>query len=179
MTLLTVAQFREHAPSTIVDAAIQSVLDAAEAEITAYAGPVGGAVTERVPGGGSSLVLSRRVSAVTSITETRSLTDTALAVDDWRQRSPYVLERLRTGTNPRSAWAGAVAVVYTPVDDTAVRTMVQVALAKLDIATNPGLAAQTIGSWTEQYASNSAWNAAEERASILARLKEPAMAVVD
>ena len=179
MTLLTVDQFREHAPSTLVDAAIQRILDATEAEITAYAGPVGGTVTERVRGGGSSLVTSRRVSAVTSATETRWSTDTVLAANDYRIRSPYVLERLRTGTNPRSYWARDVAVVYTPVDDTAIRKMVQLALAKLDIATNPGLAAQTIGSWTEQYASNSAWNADEERRSILSRLKEPMAAVVD
>lgn len=179
MTLLTAAQFREHAPSTLIDAAIGRLLDDAEQEITRYAGPVGSTVTEWAAGDGAFLATSRRVSAVTSITETRWLASTTLATDDWRLRSPYVLERLRTGTNPRSCWAGTVSVVYTPEDDTATRMMVQLDLCKLTIATNPGLAAQTVGSWTEQYAANNAWNPEEARASILARLREPGMTVLD
>lgn len=178
MTLLTVAQFREHAATTLVDDAIQRLLDDAEAEITAYAGPVG-SVTEYPAGGGSILTLSRRVSSVGSIAETRYSTTTTLAVDDWRQRSGYTLERLRTGTNPRTGWASDVTVTYTPADDTATRKMVQLELCKLEIATNPGLASQTVGAWTEQYTANSAWNPEEARASILSRLREPSMAVVD
>jgi hypothetical protein len=178
MTLLTVGEFREHAPSTLVDAAIQRILDAAEAEITAYAGPVGSAVTERVRAGGSTLVVSRRVSAVTSITETRWSTDTLLATNDWRLRSSYVIERLRTGTNPAGTGPGEVAVVYTPEDDTAVRKMVQVELSKIDIATNPGLASQTIGSWTEQYIQPGQSDPVEQRRLALGRLREPGMAVV-
>lgn len=176
-TLLSPDDVREHAPTTLSDTALQRLLDDADAQIVAFAGPLG-SVTEIVRGGGSSLVLARRIGSVTSITETRGVTTLVLAADDWRQWSGYVIARLTTGTNPRHCWAPEVAVVYTPVDDTATRKIVELELVKLEIANNPGLTAQTIGSWSEQYAANSAWNPEEARASILARLREPRAAVV-
>jgi hypothetical protein len=130
-----------------------------------------------IDGGSSRLVLSRRAGSVTSVTETSGTTTTTLA-DDWRLRSAYVLERLNTGTNPRWTWSRLATVTYVPVDDTDTRIVVQLELVKIAIARNPGLAAQTIGAWTEQYVNNSAWNPDLERASILARLLDPSIGVV-
>jgi hypothetical protein len=59
MTLLTVDQFREHVETSLVDDAIQRLLDDAEAEIIRYAGDLG-SITELIDGGSSRLVLSRR-----------------------------------------------------------------------------------------------------------------------
>jgi hypothetical protein len=108
-----------------------------------------------------------------------SSSELALAANDYRQLSGYVFERLVTGTNARRYWYGPrVAVVYTPVDDTDIRKMVQLALCKLDIATNPGLASQTIGSWTEQYTQAGQASPEELRADILGRLREGGMTVI-
>src|SRR4051812_3591782 len=100
MTLLTVDQFREHVETSLVDDAIQRLLDDAEAEIIRYAGALGSR-TELVDGGSGRLVLTRPVGSITSVTETFGTTDTILAADDYRQRNVYVLERLYTGTNGR------------------------------------------------------------------------------
>lgn len=177
MTLLTVDQFREHVETSLVDDAIQRLLDDAEAEIIRYAGDLG-SVTELIDGGSSRLVLSRRAGSVTSVTETSGTTTTTLDADDWRLRSAYVLERLNTGTNPRWTWSRFATVTYVAADDTDTRAVVQLELVKIAIARNPGLAAQTIGAWTEQYVNNSAWNPDLERASILARLLDPSIGVV-
>lgn len=178
MTLLTIAEFKEHVTTTLGDDAIQRLLDDAEAQIVAFAGPTGD-VTELVDGGWGRIVLSRRASAITSITELLWTTNYVLATNDWRQRGPYVLERLRTGTTPRLAWAPIVTIVYTPADDTDSRKIVQLELVKLEIAYSPGLASQTIGAWTEQY---DGWRSGPihlQRADILSRLREPGMAIVD
>lgn len=179
MTLLTVTEFREHVTTSLGDAAVQRLLDDAEAEIIAYAGDVSTA-TELMAGGTSRIVTSRPIDSVTTVVERDGgSSSVTLATDDWEMFGSFVLLRSRDGTNHSSYWRGPVRLTYVPVDDTATREIVQVELCKLAIAFNPGLAAETVGSWTQQYASNSAWNAGEERANILSRLREsPLMAVI-
>src|SRR4051812_32318304 len=98
MTLLTVDEFRLFVPTSLGDDELQILLDAAEAEITAFAGPVG-AVTDLVDGGYGTVVTSRPVESITSISELVGTTTTALSTNDWRLRGTYVLERLTTGTH--------------------------------------------------------------------------------
>lgn len=170
MAILTVDELRKHVNSDLVDDALQRLLDAAEEAIVDRAGAPG-ARTEIVGGGSRFISVARPISAVTSVTEAWLETSTTLSADDYLIRSgDLLIERLNTGTNPRRTWYGDVTVVYTPVDDTETREAVQIDLVKLALAYSPLLTGQQIGSWSEQYAANSAWNNLEERESILSRL---------
>lgn len=177
MTLLTVDELREHITTSLVDDALERLLDDAEAAIEQYAGPVASAV-DLVDGGVSKIVLSRPVDAagdITTIVERSGRTSpVTLAVDDWALRGRYVLERVTGGTNSSSYWRGPVSVTYTPVDDTATRKMVQVDLIKLAISANPGLASETVGAWTQTFASLISKGVPELRGDILSRLRETA-----
>ena len=134
------------------DAALQLMLDAAEEAIVKRAGAVG-AVTELVTGGWTTLVLDRPIASVASVTVDYDGTPLVLAVDDYRFNvGGYVLRRL-SGTNSAYDWAGTVRVTYTPVDDTDTREMAQVGLVRLYISSHPGLVSQTIGDWSETFAS--------------------------
>jgi hypothetical protein len=94
---------------------------------------------------------------------------TTLAADDYELRSTgYTLRRLTGGTNPASFWRDRVRVTYTPLSDLALREVAQIELVKLDVAFNPTLAAQTIGSWSETYQQGKSYP--DQRADILASL---------
>lgn len=180
--LLTLDEARGLTDSALEDESLQLVLDAAEAEITRYAGPVGER-TETFTSGGRLLSLSKRAASISSITETSfsSYDVTTLASDDYfAWPNAYVLERKTGGTNSRHTWWGRrVAVTYVPVDDVDLRKGVQADMCQLMINYAPGVTSETVGSWTRQLASNSVWNQSEERAAILSRLSSAGrMAVV-
>ncbi len=176
MTLLTVADFRGHVTTSLGDDEVQRLLDAAEEAIIKVAGPTIDEylvtdMTERFRPRGPSILLSRRAESIVSVTEYAHRADpTELAADDYALASSgLVLRRLRDGTNPATAWHADVDVTYTPYSDTASREVAQLELAKLEIAFSPGLTAQTIGSWTEQYA-QSGTSYSSQRDAILASL---------
>lgn len=175
MTLLSEAQIREHITTALVSDALMRLADAAEEAIIERAGPtldeyILTDVTERFRPSGPALMLSRRAESVVSVSEYAHRSDpTELAADDYAlSSSGNMLRRLRDGTNPATAWHPDVDVTYTPFTDTASRYRVQLELIKLDIAFNPTLASQTIGSWTEQYAQGRPYH--EQREDLLASL---------
>jgi hypothetical protein len=181
MTLLTTAEYRAFDPvADIEDAALQLLLDAAEADIVRVAGPVG-SYTEYVDAGGRLTILGRQAAAIGSVTETARLSTSpvTLSADDyllWPRGT--VLERLGTGTHPRSYWSGRVTVTYTLADDSDIRKVVQRDLVSLALNYSPGLTSTTVGSWTEMY-SQAVGAQEQERQSILARLSDgPRMAVM-
>ena len=161
---LSVAQLRTFVDSELGDDALQALLDAAAEAIAEVAGSTD-AVTEYLAGGYARIVTVRQVASVTSITEDGIL----LGTDDYRAAG-YVLTRLATGTHPASRWGRESVAVYAPADEAAERDRVQLALVKLDLTHNPGLASERVGDWQEDYTSNSAFNYETERASILASL---------
>ena len=171
--LLTLDEFRGLSESTLDDEPLQLLLDAAEAEITGFAGPVG-EITEIINTGGRLLVLGRPAASITSITETSRITPsqvTILAADDYlAYPGGLVYERLRGGTNSRSAWYGRVTVTYVPEDDLDIRKGVQADLVNLMLNYAPGYTSETVGAWTRQLGSNREWNQSTERGSILSRL---------
>jgi hypothetical protein len=170
MTLLTVDELREHVTTSLGDDALQRLLDDAEAAITAYAGEVGAAV-EIVSGGSPTLTVGRPIESITSVRERDGWqTPTTLATDDYEQIGPFVLGRLRYGTNSAPTWRGPVRVTYAPVDDTATREIVQLELVKLAISFNPALASETVGAWTQTFVSSQK-TYPEQRGDILARLR--------
>lgn len=170
MPILTVEELREHVETPLGDDALQRLLDAAEEAIIARAGAPG-ARTVVFGGGFRFLSLPRPASAITSIVESSGDTSRTLVADDYELRPDgYLIERLNTGTYPRTYWWSTVEVTYTPVDDTATREEVQIGLVELAVTSKRGLTGQTIGSWSEQYANNAQWNAEAEREALLSRL---------
>lgn len=181
MAILTVAQLRTHIAyptGTDADAALQRLLNAAEEAILEAIGAAG-ALTELHTGGYLHLILSRPITTMTTVIEDVDGESLTLASDDYRFTvGGFVLERLSTGTNPRSTWLGRVSTLYTPVADTSTRELVQIELCRIFINHHPGLTSQTIGDWSETFASNSVWNYAMERDAILAQLAPPSGMVV-
>lgn len=179
MTILSVADLREHVNSDLGDDALERLLADAEAAIVARAGAAGDR-TQIAGGGYRFIALHRPAATITSIVETVGNVDTTLAADDYRLRpGGYLIERLLYGTNPRSTWDRRVTVLYSPVDDDAIRIVVQIDLIKLALTYAPGLSSERIGDWEEVFANSSAWNNDEEREAILCRLDpEPGMVVV-
>jgi hypothetical protein len=178
MAILTVDELRTFVTTDLGDEALQTLLDATEAEIVALAG-ASGARTEITDGGSRFISLARPASAITSIKELVGSVETTLATDDYLlYPGGMLIERLDYGTNPYPRWHGQVTTVYTALDDEALRKAVQLALCQLDLNYKPGLAEETIGEWTERYSNNSAWNIESERQSILARLGVSAGMVV-
>lgn len=182
--ILTVDEIRAYVETDLDDASLQRLLDAAEAAIVSYAGSPGEA-TQLVDGGVGRLALARRAASMTTVTESRGTTTTTLDADDYRIRADgYVLERLNTGTNPRSRWYGQISLTYVPVDDSATREAVQIELVRIDLASSSGaggggLKSESIGDYSASFGSTDSRTPEQQRADALARLNpEPMMAVV-
>ena len=141
--ILSNAQLQEHVETDLSDNALQRINDAETAEIIRRFGDYDTA-TELLPGGEVMLVLSQKAGSFTSVTETVSDTDTALAADDYRLWYGAMLERLDDGTNPRSTWGDRVSVVYVPEDKLPQRRLVLINLVKLAIEYR-GLKSEDIG----------------------------------
>ena len=167
---LSVDQFRAYVNSPLTDDALLMLLDAACAAIDDAIGPTGD-IREFFRVQGDLLMLSRRAESITTVIEDARRSAVTLDDDDYElSTSGQTLYRLSDGTNPRWYWSGRVDVTYRPFDDTANRVRVAVELVKLDLAHQPGLASQTIGTWSETYATGSQATYAEQRAAILASL---------
>src|SRR5215831_835721 len=139
MTLLAVTDLPLAGVVTNLDVTmLQMLLDGAEAEIINRRGPVAGPVTDTRLGMVRVVGLSRPSSAVTSVTEISSGgVATVLDTTDWLQfPNQRSMVRLPYGTHGADRWDQWVQVVFTPLDDTAQRKRVQLALVKLDLAYN-------------------------------------------
>jgi hypothetical protein len=169
---LTVDQFREYVTSSLGDEAIQRLLDAAYESIILTAGPYAsdGTITEILMSrSGPLLMLSRPAESVSEVIEGSGSLATTLAADDYElSQSGNILRRLNDGTNPAWRWRYRTFVTYLPQSDLAIRDVAQLELVKLEIAFNPTLVTQTIGSWSETYQQGRSYP--EQRADILASL---------
>ena len=135
MTLLTVAQIREHIETDLLDTAVQRLIDDADAAVIARHGPHT-AVTRTVHsdpylGSPTVIYLDRPIASVTSVTEYDSLGNPTVLVPA-NYELLYGGRALRRFTTPY-AWGYKVTVVYTPSDDTAQRKRVIADLVKLAI----------------------------------------------
>lgn len=171
MALLTPADLREHIQTSLVDTALQRLIDGAEMDILQQAGPLG-VLEDRRRGGGTLLFLSRPVGTLTSVVERYGdplgLTDITLDATDYTlMPDKRTLRREWIGTHRVDRWADDVIVTYTVLDETADRQRALINLVKLEIAYQPGLTAQSIGTWMEQYRNV---NYVDERAQIFASL---------
>lgn len=160
-----VDQVRGHIETALDDDSLLDLIEAAVEEIDAIAGPVGERTVYR-NGGSSIVVLPYPVSPPGSgdpeitISEIVGATETILASDDWYLHDDGVsVERLSLGTNepplglatdPR--FAGRVVVVYTRNSDVSRRIKAVLDLLELTLNTGYGLTGETVGSWSEQFA---------------------------
>jgi hypothetical protein len=168
---LSVSQFRLLAPTTLEDEALLILLDAAAQEIVRAIGPAG-ETTEWLTAQGDLLMLSRSALSISEIVEHGPFIDTTTTLDptDYEVNgSGQTLRRLYSGPNPARRWYRPF-VTYLPVDDTASRQRVQSELVKLTISFTPGLASQTIGTWSESYTDPTKGTYAQQREDILATL---------
>lgn len=172
-TLLAPDDIRGFSPETALsDESLQLLIDAAEAEMIRFAGPLDEAV-EWHAGGQRVIALNRHIDSVTSIvefspwdTESTTLDATDYEIDP----TGFLIYRRGGGTHSRWRWWGRVVVTFAPADEEAIRTGVELDLVRLMMTYQPGASSETVGSWTTQLSSNSVWNNDKERASILSRL---------
>lgn len=156
MALLTVSELREHVRTDLSDTALQRLADAAERIITDRAGPLA-SQTEHFDARdpydhGDTLFLARTPGSITSVSERDGLDadPEALAGDDYEIRGKRRLVRRGDGTNPRVRWADHVTVIYVPVDDTDLRSSVQIELVRLMVE-HRGLSSESVGDWSGAY----------------------------
>lgn len=169
-TAFTVARLRGFVTTGLSDADLQLLLNAAIADVDRALGPP--AVREHLRARGDLLLLSQAAESITSVIEDERGGAIALAVDDYElSDTGQVLYRLRTGTNQADWWRGRVDVRYVRRDYSATRIRVIIALVELDLTHKPGLASQTIGTWSESYATSDASSYEVARASIIASLE--------
>ena len=139
--LLTTDELREHLETDLVEAALARLNDDAQARVDEHAGPLATetdifqVVSADYPDGRDRVIsLTRPLDSVTNVTEQIFDADpVVLAVDDYFI-SGNQLQRLTTGTNPRTYWGHKVTVVYAPVNNEATRKGVIIDLVKLAVA---------------------------------------------
>lgn len=179
--LLQPAEFRGLHPTSLDDPTLQILLDAAEVAITrrlsaadaiverhvtSSFNPITGAYTGLQPS--PYIYPARPVASITTVTETVGAVVTTLAANDYRVwPGGWIVERLSTGTNPRTAWTGTIDLTFASASDVADRKRVQAELVQLDLNHNPGLSSERIGDWEQTYVDNSAMHYGLEREAIL------------
>lgn len=136
--LITPAQLLEHVEADLGNDALQRIIDDADAEIVKRFGAHTANVIDTRPGGGRLIFLDRPVTAVVSIVEYDGMpfdeTEETLVADDYRLwYGGRAIERLASGTNPRTSWGDRVVITVTPEAETARRTRVEIDLCKLAI----------------------------------------------
>lgn len=144
MALLSLMEVRGLFETDLSDAALQTLLDAAAAEIVQHAGPHASASALFRESLSRVLVLQRAAASITSVHERVDDIETALAAADYRLVADRELVRQWTGPNPRTYWGDEVRVAYVPASDLPVRRRAQADLVKL-AAQYQGLKSETAG----------------------------------
>ena len=164
----TLGEVRAAIATSLTDDSLRDLMEAAEADILAVAGPID-FVSEYIGGGHRALVLAHEPESISSITEDVDGTATVLAADDFRVEG-YILHRLTTGTNPSSWWRGLVLVAMARSDDWPLRKRAQVALIRLDLQTASGVSAERMGDYSVSYGSQRGPTYSDQRVAILSSL---------
>lgn len=153
MSMISVADLREHLETDLVDGAVARLIDDAEKEIDEQHGQLA-TQTDEFQGEvtANALFLTRIATGITTVTEEiksgGTYTATVLAADDYELKfRGRQLRRLVDGTNPRSTWGDTVTVIYVPQDDKERRARMTVDLVKLAVAFN-ALDSEKIGDYS-------------------------------
>jgi len=180
MSLISPAVYREHDPGvTLGDDAIQRLIDANEDRMIRILGPhsrVGSPIVETFRWADSPFLHPVRSIGILSTAEEshdEGETWTTLVSDEYEvYDGGLTVHRLEA-----SRWALRVRLTYLPATDLAERTVALLEMVGSDVGsgiTSGGLVSQSIGSWSQAYATGEAdRNAAKDR--ILARLRHGAI----
>ncbi len=150
--------------SDLPRARLETVVAAIEQEIVSRFGGHASQTDVIEDDGAVVIHASRSVASVSSVVELVAETSTTLAADDYRLVGKRSLERRPAGTNPRPSWGRRVTLTYEPVDETALRKLVLVELAMLDVRFS-GVASESDGGFSEAQA-----DYRRERERVMARL---------
>ena len=148
---LTIAQVREHVQTDLVDAAIQRIIDAVNADITARLGPSAGIVALR-RGGDKLIYLGRKAGSISEVIEWYESTEYTLDATDYKLHADgYRIERLDDGVNSADEWRGLVKVTFDPADAEAeARALLELNLIRLDIS-QAGVKSESVGDVSVTY----------------------------
>lgn len=138
MSVLTIAELKQHVETDLADTALQRVIDAVEADVEAFAGSATAVIDVRDYARGDGFVfLSQPAGSITSVTEFYGGVLTALDASDYTiWNDGLMLERNTTGAHPASYWQGRVTVTFTPTDQSTRRKMATIDLCKLELQYN-------------------------------------------
>lgn len=141
--LLTLAQMREHVETDLVDAAMQRLIDGADAEIVSRFGEH---VTQddTLDGEVEFIYPTRAVTGTPTITEiddndifNGDPVETLLVAADFKIRqNGRQIERLNSGPNPRQVWTSRVNITYVPKADTEKRILATINLVRHEVVYN-------------------------------------------
>lgn len=172
----SVARLREFVSTSLSDFSLQTLLNGAFLAIDDAIGPLEDVRESFAAVPGDLLMLSVRAESITSVVENARFQPLSLDATDYElSPSGRTLRRLMTGTHPIWNWWGRVTVTYRPFSNVAERIRVAVELIRLEISWHPGLASQSIGTWTESYQQGKPY--AVQRAEILASLSPSALPI--
>jgi hypothetical protein len=174
-TIISPDDLREHVESGLGDAALQRLIDDADAAIVARYGPhdatEAAPVSEEFTGGDLRLFPRQKVASVVSVTEYVGSLGSAevsyeLDPDDWRlEHAGGSIVRLASGPTPAGSWGSRIVIEYLPQTDYSRRQRVALDLCRL-AAQQSGLASERAG----DYAATSVEDYQRERERILNEL---------
>jgi hypothetical protein len=132
---VTVEDLRARVETDLDTTVLQRILDAAVASVDRSAGKIANDTQTVVATNSDWLALTRRHTAIVSITERRRHSSDAvtLSSNDYREVGGYRILRLRDGDNAAVCWGSEVAIVFTPEVDTDVRDRVALDLSQVDL----------------------------------------------
>lgn len=160
--LITPADFRDHFETDLSDAALQAIIDANQEDVDRYTG--GHEQATIIQWGNDRYIIDGRLrgAVINSITEKVYDVSTVLASNDYTLNGA-ILERINTGTNPRTYWGGPVYITYTPGNNARAK-LALIDLCKISCQFN-GVAQESNGSYSYNQP-----DAESQRKKVLARL---------
>ncbi len=165
---VTVEDLHARVETALDTTVLQRILDAAVASVVRSAGNASSESQTMVATNSEWLALTRRHTAIVSVTERRRHSSDAvvLSSNDYREVGDYRMLRLADGDNGGSFWGAEVAIVYTPEVDADVRDRVTLDLCQVDIEFR-AYDSEKSGDWS---GSQKDWKA--RRRELLAQIRE-------
>ena len=171
MALISVEEFKGRVRTELEDASLGQIINEEEAEIVRRFGPHAeeGTVIETIDSEKAcNVFLPRRIFSVSTVTEGDGITQTALAVADYRVwPKEGRLERIAT-LGITIEWQPHVVVTYTPQDDKFERQRILLELCRISVERQV-MKQESVGQQDYSYKAPNNWE--EERERVLSKLQ--------
>jgi hypothetical protein len=165
--ILTPDQFKEYLTEDVPhsDDVLKVMLDANEAAIIRWAGPMGVSTEAHRVYGMTMITLKQPARSITLVTDTFGSTDTELEAED------YLVDGRTVYRLGGFFWGNRTTVEYISDASAAEYIMTLVKLMQCDLNHQPGMSSQSAGPWQESYSGNHQ----DERQAILELLRPAAV----